>query len=211
MKVLIIGSEGSMGKRYQAILDYIGHEKVLADKKDDRIEICLKAMQSDRIIIATPTETHAQILHWVMPQGKPILCEKPVCKNLDELVEIISYAKWNKTPLAMVMQYKYLVEPESEGPSSYNYFRHGNDGLIWDCFQIIALAKGEVTLAEDSPYWQCQINGQRLSIESMDSAYVTMLREWIEKPYSDVENLYAIHEKVSKYANSANRHRHPGA
>lgn len=216
MRVLVIGSDGSMGKRYQAILKHLNHEVVCADKEHSSLDLVKRAIKCDRVIVATPTETHREILEAVLLAGKPTLCEKPISKSMLDVQEIVIFAKNYNPMLALVMQYKYLVrgkqvdihsdafykylrDTEPNLYSSYNYFRHGNDGLKWDCFQIIALAEGPVALAEDSPVWECVINGISLSLADMDNAYVQMVREWVERPYSDVDKLYELHEKVNNY------------
>lgn len=212
MKILIVGADGSMGKRYQAIIKHLGHETIKAEKQHTSFEIVKMGLKSDRIIVATPTHTHSEVLDYVLLCGKPVLCEKPVCTDLDELKKVLEHARSYNPMLAMVMQYKYLLKEDVRNDgfykfldnpaadSHYDYFRHGNDGLKWDCFQIIALAKGKVTLAEESPVWKCKINGLTLSLSDMDRAYVQMLDEWIRKPYSDIDSIYDVHEKVSKYA-----------
>lgn len=215
MKVLIIGSNGSMGKRYQAILKHLNHEVVCADKESSSLDLVKKAIRCDRVIVATPTQTHREIIEAVLLAGKPVLCEKPISMNIHDVTEIVEYANSYNRMLAMVMQYKYLIkhpiEPAADAAykflqgvvpnlsSSYNYFRHGNDGLKWDCFQIIALAEGPVDLAESSPVWKCVINGLAISLADMDEAYVKMVHEWIERPYSDVDKLLELHKKVDQY------------
>lgn len=212
MKILVVGSEGSMGKRYQAILKHLGHDIVTVDKQHTSIDVVKAGIKCDRIIVATPTETHAQVLDYVLLCGKPVLCEKPICTDLEELKGVLDHARSFNPMLAMVMQYKRLLKDDVRSDqfykflddpsydSHYHYFRHGNDGLKWDCFQIIALAEGRVTLGESSPIWKCKINGQTLNLSDMDQAYVDMLDDWIRKPYSDIDTIYEMHEKVSKYA-----------
>jgi hypothetical protein len=117
-------------------------------------------------------------------------------KKLDEVVKAYSDSYAN---LSMVCQYAELVDPELEGPSNYNYFKHGNDGMIWDCIQIIGLARQAVLIQETSPIWQCTINGQRINIQNMDRAYVENVRKWVSGQYMSLERIYEFHKKTHDY------------
>jgi hypothetical protein len=191
---LIVGSEGSMGKRYQAILKYINEEFECHDLMLNRPVGPLE--KYDRFIVATPTITH---LGWVRALDcyeRPILCEKPISKNLGEVREVLAC----KSPLTMQMQYLELSSKNDMGHSYYDYYHHGPDGLVWDCFQIIALAKGTFSLYEKSPIWECMINGRQLSRSSMDLAYVDYVKKWIKgEELTPRSSILAWHEKVSKY------------
>lgn len=191
MSTLIIGANGSMGRRYQAILRYLKKPFLCCDVGDS---IDGKFNIADSFIVATPTDTHWTILDQLAHYGKPVLCEKPVVKSLEDLKSII-YLYDKITPLKMVMQYRHL-DPGRMGESFYNYYNHGKDGLYWDTMQIIGLARGEVKVAEDSPIWTCDLNGKSLSIGYMDYAYISMIQDWFLNPKDDLNKVYAIHEKV---------------
>ena len=201
--IALIGSEGSMGKRYQAILRHLQFPFLVYDTCFMSLDnILAQAKRCDRIIIATPTDTHVRYLRELLPSGKPILCEKPITKNLDEIEALHEWCNENGYTYNMVMQYKeYGLNLSSGRLSEYNYFRHGNDGLVWDCMQIIALARGPIILGEDSPEWRCVLNGRKLSIEFMDKAYVYMIAKWmrggLDQPMAEI---LEIHRKVAHYA-----------
>lgn len=197
MSILIMGSDGNMGKRYGAILKYLGKEVVGVDRHHEPETVRKLVKKADGIIIATPTETHLKLLKALKRYKKPILCEKPFSKNIRDLSLLLDYYYKSETPLNMVYQYKELVNGKSHGDSEYDYFRHGSDGLLWDCIQIIGLAKGNVTIREESPVWRCQINGERLSLNMMDVAYVQHLKKWLAKPGQALSEILDVHMKVS--------------
>lgn len=201
MKVLLVGSAGSMGTRYQSILKYIDVPFVPVDKHTTSEEIFRAAEGCDRIILATPTDIHLRCLEIFHRYKVPILCEKPLSKDINELVAIKDLVLSEKIKLRMVMQYEMLIDPRSHGDSWYNYFRHGSDGLAWDCLQIIGLARfgSKITLEETSPIWTCGINGKTISFSDMDQAYVRFIRHWLEFPLDDISRLYDIHMKVMEY------------
>lgn len=197
--IALIGANGSMGKRYQAIFNYLKLDFMPMDQDLSPEAIIERAAACDRILIASPTHTHVSFLRELLPTKKPILCEKPVTKDLEELREIHAFCKRAGLTYNMVMQYAQLQYGYS-GPSSYNYFRHGNDGLAWDCIQILALANGPVELKDDSPIWRCRINGIQLDIASMDMAYISMIQKWlIGDLCQTLDEILAAHERVIKY------------
>lgn len=198
MSILIIGSEGSMGKRYQAILRFLGKDFKCVDQLHAPSYVDTLANKSTGVIIATPTKTHLEIIRRLAQSARPILCEKPLVKTEEELSDLMAEVKSNKIQLRMMMQYQMIASP-ANGETSYDYFRHGSDGLIWDCMQIISLARGKITLAESSPIWKCTINGKELSLSQMDMAYIEYLKLWFEKPAQDVSYLQQIHQKTIDY------------
>ena len=106
----------------------------------------------------------------------------------------------------MMFQYEFFVGPGLKGKTIYDYFRHGNDGLVWDCVQIIGLHEGkdeDLNLSEKSPVWTCQINGKKLELDNMDRAYMWAVDQWFINPKSqDPYRIVAIHEKTASLAKS---------
>jgi hypothetical protein len=196
MSVLIVGSEGSMGKRYQAILKYLNRKFICVDKQNTLNEVSTAAQKSQGIIIATPTHTHGDLIRQFAMLGKPILCEKPITKDPQELKDIITDLKTWGSPFRMMMQYEMLIDRSTIGPSHYDYFKHGSDGLIWDCMQIIALARAKLELREESPVWSCKINGKTLSLAHMDAAYIGYVQKWFQSPRQDLGYIESVHQKV---------------
>jgi len=196
MSILIVGSEGSMGKRYQAILRYLGKDFM---KEDVHIHEVVPDTISG-IIIAAPTDIHTNLILKYAPMRVPILCEKPVTKDIRELKQIKQTLDYYKVPFRMMFQYKEYEPSTARAASTYDYFRHGNDGLVWDCFQVVALAKGPIQLFETSPIWDCWINGEKLNLGYMDRAYVKHVEKWFKRPNQDYSRLLAYHEKVAGYS-----------
>lgn len=205
--IAIIGSEGSMGKRYQAILNYLGEPFIAIDKtKPSDKSVADEIKKCDRIIIATPTNTHVALLKELLPTRLPILCEKPITKDIDELIDLHAFCARSGLKYEMVYQYKELNAPaEKNRWSYYDYFRHGSDGLAWDCIQIIGLAQGPVWLKEESPVWECTINGTKQSLSDMDKAYITMMRKWLNRSLDQtMDEILHVHQKVVAYIESQN-------
>jgi hypothetical protein len=201
--VLILGSMGNMGKRYRAILKMLRIEHFTFDKADGqaleprRSQLIAKAL---KIIVATPTHDHVRTLELIdaVATNKPrVLCEKPITKKLEEFEQLRSF---RNLELFCVNQYAHLPEYEtfrsSQGRTYYNYFRHGDDGLGWDCFQLFNLANGSIAINESSPIWKCRINGVQINPTNMDWAYVRMIQDFLG-PMNRVWDLF-IAEVISK-------------
>lgn len=195
MNVFIAGIMGNMGSRYMKILSQMPKLNIYGWDREvsfvQQAEFC-RQKNVDRIIIATPTSTHVDALNLftsICPHI-PILCEKPIARQaLDG----------SPDNLTMVNQYAYLVDPDSIGKTYYNYWKTGNDGLYWDCINIIGMANGDVEVKADSPIWQCQINGKQLSLADMDQAYVDMIEDWVKEPIPNGDYIDHAHMAVEDY------------
>ena len=191
MNICIIGHKGGMGQRYGAILNHIGQDWFGVDVGDGSLN-----RDASGYIIATPTHTHAEFIGWLKDLGKPILCEKPISKNLSVLEKLIYDCEKAGTQLQMVSQYDHLVKHGSEGPTVYDYYKHGGDGLYWDCINVIHHAKGSILIKEKSPIWTCIINGHQLNLGDMDRAYIEMILGWLETPVSNYSRIWDSHKKA---------------
>lgn len=188
-----------MGKRYKAIFKFLNLEYCCADIHSTPDQILKMVSRANRIVIATPTETHKKYLYDFAMTGIPVLCEKPFSKNLEEVEKILNvYARANN-PLEMVAQYKML--DGHTGDSYYNFYNHGKDGLVWDCIQIIGLARGEVEVSETSPVWYCKLNGKEIDLRDMDGAYVKFFSNWNNFPWGSFQEIYQMHKKTVEYQN----------
>lgn len=204
MKVLLLGSLGNMGKRYQSILDHLNVSYLALDADWKSQLLPGDFFDCRKIIIATPTGTHVDIIRKLIAL-KPeqvrfpdILCEKPISKSVSETMQIFDLAKQFEVNLYMVNQYCFLPcasqFKEMRAHSKYNYFNSGKDGIHWDCIQVYGLANGSISVANNSPKWDCQINGHRLNIRDMDKAYIKMVKSFLadkEGLWGEVETLIA--------------------
>lgn len=189
--VLLIGANGNMGRRYGAILRHLSIPFKGVDKGD-----VLASKHASHIIIATPTNTHYELLRYFKDDPRKILCEKPITKDERELDEILGWGDL----VEMVNQYRYLDRNESCGDTIYDYFKSGGDGLPWDCINILGLSRGEVSLRNESCIWNCHLNGLKLKLSNMDMAYVRMLKEWLL--FDDIPNkdyIHRAHERARQW------------
>ena len=205
--ILVVGYKGNMGRRYTSILNYLQVPWFGLDVDDIKTGYQGKLDKKfTAVIIATPTLIHCEYIRMFAKIEVPILCEKPITKDLEELNKTLDYvAAYPSAKLDMVMQYKELVYSTAKKPTKYNYYKSGNDGIYWDCIQIIGLAKGEIYLSNESPIWKCQINGQHLKIQDMDWAYVEMIKRWLAKPGQSLNEIFEIHDKTAEFAYNMER------
>ena len=181
--IVLVGAAGSMGRRYQAILKHFGARAVLFDPAMqnpypflDTVGSAVRA--SDGVIIASPTATHAAYCISLADAGVPILCEKPVSTDLDEVEAVLDRVSG---PFRMMAQYT-LLNPFDDGETFYDFYHSGSDGLAWDCIQLLGLARGFVTLRDESPIWRCTLNGRILSLDDVGWAYVEYVKQWLDEP-----------------------------
>jgi hypothetical protein len=204
----VIGCNGNMGKRYSAILTSLGIEWEgfdVGDTVDKNLNYYL---------IATPTGTHTKILGSLGHEDKRqyFMIEKPVCTLTSvtpqrELMPVRSAIDRGNF-VCMVNQYAYYPGVMSaSGDTFYDFYNSGNDGLGWDCIQIIHLAGGRIRLGNQSPVWHCSINGIELNRQELDRCYVRMITDFL----SDRKNLWEwndirnAHEKTWKWQKDHDR------
>lgn len=211
-KILLMGSQGSIGRRYSAILKRIGQDACLYDIKSQRRLIDISDF--DHIIIATPTETHVDILisitdfcHKYSCPIPAILCEKPVSTGVLNVIDLIP-------DFSMVFQYGTFFDKKeydnlewSQGDyvSSYSYYDTGKDGIFWDLIQVIGLHKGNIDslyVSTDSIVWDCTVNNKRLCMQEMQLSYLKMIQDWLSgERLLTKEQIKRIHQKVYEYKN----------
>lgn len=177
-----------MGQRYSSILNHLNVPHFGVDFGDI-------VKPADGYIIATPTETHRAVCYEVSAFKQPILCEKPFAKDPSALPFIDKMREW-KVNLQMVNQYVFMPIGHRNAPSGYDYFKHGGDGLAWDCINVLGLANGECVIQNLSPYWHCIINGEELDLGDMDGAYVDMVAQWVANPVDNLDYAEFAHKKV---------------
>ncbi len=189
-KVFISGITGNMGSRYALICKRLGLKVYGADiiSFSSQLQQCAEEYV-DGIIIATPTYTHMDAINiFASIEGIPILCEKPIRKGKVQTS--------NHFNVRMVNQYKYMIDENKKGQTYYNYFKTGQDSLLWDCINIFGLAKGKLKIKNDSPIWDCMINGQKLNLADMDQAYIDMIEDWVKNPINNHKYIEKTHKRV---------------
>lgn len=196
-KPLIVGAKGGMGRRYASILKKMHVEPRLVDVGE------VAPKDFDSVIIASPTSLHVSHCLQFMTAGVPILCEKPLSTSLKQVDAVCAAAEKSGVKLDMVNQYRYCGGDDTPWAdlTSYDYFNTGKDGLHWDCISIIALAKGEAFIRNESPVWACILNGKQLRIGGMDWAYIKMIERWIggELEGHGTDYIRFAHRKVQNY------------
>jgi len=199
-KILVIGGLGNMGKRYCAILDSLKVKYSIYDKKMFKTSL-KKYKLYDAFIIATPTNTHYEIIKELRKYEKPILCEKPITMSEKEIAQILS---WDDLNLRMINQYAYFFINETvdhvqvgRKQDHYNYFKSGEDGLLWDCINVIGTNHfNDLWKKLDSPIWKCQIRGKKLDLAQMDHAYVWNIKDWLEKFDDNKDYIRKAHMRI---------------
>src|SRR5262245_44945643 len=67
----------------------------------------IEAKDTDAILIATPTDTHADLIEAVARAGKMILCEKPVSLSVERIEKCLAVVQKAKVPLMIGFHRRY--------------------------------------------------------------------------------------------------------
>lgn len=209
MRVLVLGSKGSMGRRYCAILKYLQVDYVGIDKEDGDFEynqLYDVHPECTHTIIATPTATHYGVLRDVVAWGaRHVLCEKPLTKDKGSIENIIKFFGPH-SDIRMVCNYKYAFRKDVKGwDIEYSNYNTGKDGLGWDCIQLIYLAEN-IKLSTETPFFQCMAFdpvshiGTGISLTEVEQSYITMIKHWLELGgnKNDLWNLQDAKEATEK-------------
>ena len=62
----------------------------------------------DAFIVASPNDTHRAVLSEILPLGKPVLVEKPLCTTSKDCVDAIAMAERSGAPVWVAMEYRYM-------------------------------------------------------------------------------------------------------
>jgi len=181
MRVLIIGI-GAMGKRYKAILKYLGVDFVECDLYNQK-EIWQHSPKVDRAIIATPIDKHYEWCLWCISHKIDFLCEKPISKNIEQVKDLKMLCDRNDVDGRMVCNWAFVsgeLEP-SKNAIHFDYYNTGKDGF-WDLIQPVYLDNGNSKFIFKSPFYICMIEGKKISQHDFDISYVEMIRYWIHQP-----------------------------
>lgn len=181
-KILLIGSEGSIGKRYKAILTYFGRTVLEFDENSPK-EILDEPC--DGIIIASPTITHFEYMLKLKYKDVPILCEKPMCATIQE-AETIDHEMY--TQVFVVDNWVHMIGNDKfNNCLEYNNYHTGNEKLSWNLAQPILLTRnGSLKLNLDAPFFSVFdfISSNGYAANHVDLSYVRMLHKWLVSSYT---------------------------
>lgn len=212
MKVLVLGSKGSMGRRYCAILEYLGIHYFGIDKEDEKYDYNIENGIYDKhkfthAIIATPTEYHGQTLRDFCLNIPHVLCEKPVSKQSS----MIEWMRDYHPHVNMVCNWKYAIGNPKPGTHDIRYsnYNTGKDGLGWDCIQLIYLARN-IKISTETPFFECmtvdpECNCEKLiTLSNIENSYIQMIEHWLglngkENDLWDLNDALKATEKVLEW------------
>lgn len=179
--ILLVGGNGSIGRRYQAILQFMRTPYMVHEANDtETFESKLKKGIT-KAIIATPTNSHVNFCREFANRSIPFLCEKPLSKNIDEVKWIQTICK--KSPGYVVNNYAFLNEGlEPPIHFRYDFYNTGKDGLVWDICQLIYLARkyeAELCVRTNSYWWDMEWGTIQVPYAWIEQSYMRMLRAFL--------------------------------
>lgn len=182
--IAVIGGLGRIGRRYRSLLAYMGEGVLVYDTAQDGEALGDVLSRSTHCILATPTETHLDVLSQI-PENIPVLVEKPVAKHAD--------FDASRPNAYTVCNYKFVFEAlEAEVGSHvvYDYYNSGPDGLHWDCCQLIHLDK-KAELRSELPFWTLLIDNKQVPYTTLEKSYLWMLQSFI---YAGGQGLWSLED-----------------
>ena len=80
----------------------------------------------DAVLIASSTNTHADLLSSAIPAGKPVYCEKPIDMDLDRVKAVVQQA--HDKPVPIMMGFSRRFDPNHRGLREA--VRNGDVGVV---------------------------------------------------------------------------------
>ncbi|MCY3877629.1 MAG: Gfo/Idh/MocA family oxidoreductase [Rhodobacteraceae bacterium] len=68
----------------------------------------ISALECDAFVVATPNDTHFEILSELIKLRRPILTEKPLCTTIADCRRVMSAARRHGTAVWVAMEYRYM-------------------------------------------------------------------------------------------------------
>lgn len=95
--------ETSLGWARKALGDKAEGVRAFADSAE-----LARSGEVDAVIVASPNNTHRQVLEPLFDAGLPILCEKPLATTLEDARWIVERAEASTAPFWTAMEYRYM-------------------------------------------------------------------------------------------------------
>lgn len=193
--ILLIGGNGSIGRRYQAILEYLEEPYIVHDFPF-LVSEC-NWPDFDKAIIASPTNTHEHYCNLLSRMNKPFLCEKPLSKDVEASRRISEECKNG----FVVNNYAFVNTsvgfPPIPATIDYDFYNTGRDGLVWDVCQLVYLAyisKAELMVIRKSYTWHFQLNHWKVPYDCIEASYMQMIRAFLTDNHGRLWNLKQGHQ-----------------
>jgi predicted dehydrogenase len=118
--------------RLHAVIDpHLERATWLAEKAGCAVGTDLNAAENcDAVIVATPTETHVDVAIPLLEAGKPVLIEKPIATNLEDVVRLVDVSRTRDLPVmcGFVERFNPVIEAArsllDEAPQHILAIRH---------------------------------------------------------------------------------------
>jgi len=187
MKILVIGSDGSTGRRYCKIMEEMGVSVLKYDIRD----VDSPLPSCDKVIIATPTETH-QEYYYMLPMYQEtdchnILIEQPAVSDISDLIGIEAKMVCN---WAFVFPDRILQPGKNLVNYSCNYT--GKEGYWFNTCQLHILSNGRGIIAESADTFNATIGGYVVTRSMIEASYFRMIDAWIYRP----EELWNVQDLI---------------
>jgi len=102
--VALIDPDREMRKVALELAHSLGNENAQGYERIDEVNLD----NIDAFVIVSPNYTHHAIITQLLPTGKPILAEKPVCTTLPQCTDLLQQLKDYPAVFWVAMEYRYM-------------------------------------------------------------------------------------------------------
>jgi myo-inositol 2-dehydrogenase/D-chiro-inositol 1-dehydrogenase len=102
--VAVIDPDQGMREAAVKLARSLGNENVLGFERIDDVDLDTV----DAFLIVSPNFTHHAIINQLLPSGKAILVEKPVCTTLPHCTDLLERLKGHPAVFWVAMEYRYM-------------------------------------------------------------------------------------------------------
>jgi hypothetical protein len=187
MAVIVLGANGSIGRRYCAILKYL---KIPFDVYDSQ-EFWKPTDNFSHVIVATPTDTHGEYVKRLAESGHWSLIEKPLTKDRQELEELKKHQDSERIFSVCNLRYTCL-NFQKPVTIEYDFYNTGKDGTVWDCIQLFYMDK-QAKIRTNSPFLKFRINHVSITHRMVEESYIKMLQDFLSYK---TKNLWSMKDAV---------------
>jgi hypothetical protein len=199
-KVLIVGSEGSIGRRYKAVVTHCDALYIPCDKRNNTTHNI--ESDFDMAIVASPTDMHAYHVTRLLKKQKPILCEKPLGADMYDVRQILG-EPGAKDLVYVVDNWSWMIgSSETNNRIIYKNFFTGSENIAYNLAQPIYLSStSRFKFNLNYPYFEAIVNDKVYTTHDVDRSYVKMIHHWLRsgKTSFDHNKSYAMQEALIQY------------
>lgn len=110
MKILVVGSEGSIGTKRKLILESVGHKVEGVDVKTEKQMSSKLVKEFDAVLLCTPPNTLCKLANECIEAETPFFMEKPGATCFREFIPIVNAVEKKGMPSMVACNLRFTAE-----------------------------------------------------------------------------------------------------